>query len=200
MSFLGVFFCSCSHVDEGLKKSPSHKANTARKLKQVVKFTDDYYADYKRNFVAYKPEGWEWKRDYFVAGFWKPELIKFILLNQKTKAIITLRHGNRKDFGIPSYYDLDEPEAVYLSKLIRDGDFDKLVPDYKAKTNCFKKLWLLLYGVVYNSKPHGLAVMATFRGEFLYFEMLSPKASFERDLVEFKQFVDNITKVDKLTK
>jgi len=192
-----LFLSSCAHKPVS-KIGVNSAKKTERRRVEKIEHTENYYADYYRNFVAYKPKGWKWSRKILKKHFWKPGLIKFMLLNEKTGGFITLRHGRKRDFGLPPYYSLDEPEMVYESKLIRGGDFEKRDPEYKTKSDCFPRPWMFYYRLKLDNVPYKLSVFANFRGEFLYFEMLSPEKYFQENMKVFKVFIDNITKADKL--
>jgi len=190
-----VFFASSCAKHK--TKAPHTSSKTSRRVRKVV-FNDKYYADYFRNFVAKKPKGWAWSSDTMDTSFWKPLLIKFMLVNAKTGGIITLRHGSKKNFGLPPFYSLDEPETAYESKMIRGGNFGGLDRGYKVKSPCFKNMWMLYYDVQYKNIPYKLVVFARFRGELFYIELLTPERSFKEDMAAFKLFIDGMLPVDSL--
>jgi len=193
-----LLFSSCASQRPSAKQTAaSNSSRRSRRTRRVV-FNDEYYADYFRNFVARKPNGWAWSSDTLDTSFWKPSLIKFMLVNSKTGGIITLRYGSKKSFGLPPFYSLDEPETAYESKIIRGGSFDRLERGYKVKSPCFKNLWMLYYDVKYKNIPYKLVVFARFRGELFFIELLTPEKSFQEDMAAFKGFIDGMLPVDSL--
>jgi len=129
------------------------------------------------------------------------KLIK-ICLKKNNGSLITVRMGEKEQFGMPeseSYFSLEEPEMAWLVKLIPKGDYQgevklQISNTYLSHTQAFSFL------VTHKSQIYTDMVMVpknlTDKG-IMVIDLLTSQANYEQDKADFFTFLESLKDKNK---